>query len=80
MHPLIPDLTKLSEEELHNKRTELQNRLGYAYRIGNGEMVHQLQLLLQDYAFEVERRYKKLLDDNQRTNPKNNNDPKDLTN
>lgn len=67
MHPLAPDLVTLSDEELHNKRSELQGRLNYAYRIGSTDMVNQLQLLLQDYAVEVERRNQKMLDDAQKT-------------
>jgi hypothetical protein len=67
MHPLAPDLGKLSEEELHTKRGELQGRLNYAYRIGSTDMVNQLQLLLQDYAMEVERRNQKMLDDAQKS-------------
>jgi len=69
MHPLAPDLTKLTEDELHTKRAELNNRLNYAYRIGNPEMVQQLTLLQQDYALEVERRYKKMFDESQKNNP-----------
>lgn len=67
MHPLAPDLAGLSDEELHTKRSELQNRLGYAYRIGSPDMVGQLQLLLQDYAMEVERRNQKMLADAQKS-------------
>jgi hypothetical protein len=63
MHPLAPDLTKLSDEELHTKRSELQNRMGSAYRMGSADMVGQLQLLLQDYAMEVERRNQKMMED-----------------
>ena len=78
MHPLAPDLTKLTEDELHTKRSELQNRMNYAYRIGNAEMVHQLTLLMQDYTLEVERRYKRMLDDSQKNNP-NGDGPQDIT-
>jgi len=62
-HPLTPDLTSLSDEELHTKRAELTSRMGYAYRIGSADMVGQIQLLLQDYAMEVERRNQKMMDD-----------------
>ena len=78
MHPLSPDLTKLTDEELHTKRAELNNRLSYAYRIGNGDMIGQLQLLLQDYAFEVEQRNRKMLDDAQK-NGRLGDGPKDIT-
>ena len=67
MHPLAPNLETLSDEELHTKRSELQNRMGMAYRMGSAEMVGQLQLLLQDYAMEVERRNQKMMDDAQKS-------------
>jgi len=79
MHPLSPDLTKLTDEELHTKRAELQTRLGYAYRIGNGDMVHQLTLIIQDYALEVEARNKKMLDDAQKSGHLGGDGPKDIT-
>ena len=67
MHPLAPDLTKLSDEELHTKRSELMNRMSQAYRFGSADMVGQLQLLLQDYAMEVERRNQKMMQDAQKS-------------
>ena len=67
MHPLVPDLSKLTDDELYTKRSELQNRLGFAYRMGYSDMVHQLNLLLQDYAMEVEIRNKKMLEDAQKS-------------
>lgn len=67
MHPLAPDLTGLSDEELHTKRGELQGRMNYAYRIGSADMANQLQLLLQDYAVEVERRNQKMMADAQKS-------------
>ena len=62
MHPLAPDLSKLTDEELHTKHAELTNRLMFAYRMGHSDMVGQMTLLLQDYAVEVEKRNQKLLD------------------
>jgi len=40
MHPLTNDLSKLSEEELHSKRSDLNTRLSFAYRMGHGDMVN----------------------------------------
>jgi len=81
MHPLAPDLTKLSDEELHTKRSELMNRMSQAYRFGSADMVGQLQLLLQDYAMETERRNRILLDQAQKTGRmgKDDDGAKDLT-
>ena len=78
MHPLAPDLTKLTDDELYIKRAELQNRLGYAYRIGSADMVNQLNLLIQDYALEVEARNKKMMDEAQKSG-RLGDGPKDIT-
>lgn len=63
MHPLAPDLTKLTDDELHQKRAELNNRLMFAYRMGHTDMIHQVQLLVGDYDLEIQKRNQKLLDD-----------------
>lgn len=62
-HPLTPDLSKLSIDELTNKMSDLQKRLMYAYRIGQSDMVGQLQLLLQDYQEEMNNRNRKALEE-----------------
>ena len=69
MHPLAPELSGLSDDELHKKRAELQNRMMFAYRMGHGDMIGQLQLLVGDYDMEIQRRDQKMLDDLQRNNP-----------
>jgi hypothetical protein len=82
MHPLAPDLSKLTDDELHTKRGELQTRMSQAYKFGSADMVGQLQLLLQDYAMEVERRNQLMLDQAQKSGRISNNDnsAKDITN
>jgi hypothetical protein len=62
MHPLAPDLSKLTDEELHSKHAELVNRMTFAYRMGQGQLVEQMQLLMADYANEVAVRNQRLLD------------------
>jgi hypothetical protein len=62
MHPLAPDLSKLTDEELNQKRGELQNRLIMSYRMANPDLVTQLQLLLQDYDMEIQTRNQRLID------------------
>ena len=63
MHPLAPSLSGLSDDELHKKHGELQNRLMFAYRMGQGQMVGQLQMLLDDYLIEIQTRNQKMFDD-----------------
>lgn len=70
MHPLAPDLSKITDDELQRKRGELQNRLMASYRMGNSDLVMQLQLLLQDYDMEMQNRNQKLMDQLQK-NSKN---------
>jgi hypothetical protein len=61
-HPLAPDLSGLTEDELHKKRAELQNRLMFSHRTGNADLVGQIQLLLQDYDTEIQIRNQKMLE------------------
>jgi hypothetical protein len=62
-HPLTPDLSKLSMEDLTNKISDLQRRLTYAFRIGQSDMVGQLQLLMQDYNTELSERNRRQLEE-----------------
>ena len=82
MHPLTNDLSKLTDEELHSKRSDLQNRLSFAYRMGHADMVNQLQLVLDDYAMEIEIRNRRMLEQAQKSGRIGNNDnpAKDITN
>jgi hypothetical protein len=68
MHPLAPNLTGLTDEELHSKRAELQNRLNFSYRSGYGQLVGQLQMLLQDYDMEIQARNQRMLANLQKNN------------
>lgn len=62
-HPLTPDLSKLTVDELTNKTSELLNRISTAYRMGNNDMIYQLQMLLNDYQAEMDMRNRKALAD-----------------
>ena len=80
MHPLVTDLTGLSDDELSSKQSEIVSRISQAYSFGNQQMVHQLQLLQQDYALEAEKRNKKLLDQMQKGKKESDDDSaKDIT-
>ena len=62
MHPLAPDLTKLTDDELQKKRSELQNRLAFVYRTGNADLVGQLSMLINNYDIEIQARNQQLMD------------------
>ena len=66
MHPLTPKLTELPDQELQDKITDIQNRMGIAYRMGYGQsVVGQLQLLLNDYSYEFQIRQQKMMEEMQ---------------
>jgi hypothetical protein len=62
-HPLTPDLSKLSMDELNKKYGDLLSRITFAYRMGNSDMVYQLQLLMDDYQNEIQVRNAKALEE-----------------
>ena len=72
MHPLTPDLSKLTMEELTNKYNELIKRQLQVQRTGNWSLMNQVTMVLEDYKAELARRQQKLLDDaNKNANFKN---------
>lgn len=48
-HPLIPSLDNLSADELLDKITELNKKLGIAYRTGNGALCNQLRMAIETF-------------------------------
>jgi len=67
MHPLIGDLSSLSDVELQKKQSELIKRLNQSYRSGSSHLFQQLSLLLQSYNEEIQRRQQKVIDDARRS-------------
>ena len=63
MHPLVGDLSALSDNEVNEKYASLIRRLNQATRMGYGDAVQQLQMFLGDYQAEIQRRQEKLLND-----------------
>jgi hypothetical protein len=65
-HPLSPDLSKMSLDELNQKHSDLVKRITSAYRMGSADMVAQLQMLMNDYQAEIQRRGERALDEMQK--------------
>jgi hypothetical protein len=63
MHPLLPDLSGMTMDELTKKHTDLLGRLTQAYRWGNGDMVAQLQMIMNGYQAEISLRNQKALEE-----------------
>lgn len=63
MHPLTPDLSALKDEELHKKVSEITQKLTQSYRFGSYELAGQLHMILEDYNAELDRRYRKTIEE-----------------
>jgi hypothetical protein len=59
MHPLSTNLSSLNDDELQKKFGELQRRLIQASRFGPFDLVPQLQMLMDDYQFEISERHRR---------------------
>ncbi len=55
MHPLQPDITGLTDQELENKITELTKKYFQAIRLVPGA-ANQISMLLEGYKWEQQRR------------------------
>lgn len=49
LHPFIGDLADKSIEDLQSTITGLSNKLTFAYRTGNGPLIHQLTMAIESY-------------------------------
>ena len=58
-HPLIPNLDSLSEQELLDKITELNRKLGIAYNTGNSYLCNQLRMAIESYQNKYQERIRK---------------------
>ena len=48
-HPLINDIGELDEQQLMDKITELNGKLTVAMRMGNSNLINQVQMAIETY-------------------------------
>lgn len=60
-HPFINDISDKSLEELQTTISNLMNKLTFAYKMGNGPMIHQLQLAISTYKEEYSKKMDALM-------------------
>jgi hypothetical protein len=68
MHPLSPDLSSVTDAELHKKHGELIKRLHQAQRYGS-DVAFQLSMLMGDYQAEIQRRNAVVMEEARKNNP-----------
>jgi hypothetical protein len=56
MHPLAPDASGFSDAELQQKIIELNKKRATAYRMGSSDLIHQIELMYNDYLEEQNKR------------------------
>jgi len=61
MHPLVSDLSGLSTEELHKKYNELMQKYNQAHRFGPTSVLPQMQMILENYRYEMDTRNRKIM-------------------
>jgi gamma-glutamyl:cysteine ligase YbdK (ATP-grasp superfamily) len=68
LHPLAVDASELTDSELDKKVQELSKKLMMANRMGNYELIQQVQMLLNDYQEAQRTRERKQLEETLRDN------------
>lgn len=63
MHPLVPNLSELSNEDLHKKYNELMQKMNQAYRFGPTSVIPQMQMILENYKHEMDTRNRKVMEE-----------------
>lgn len=58
-HPFIHNLEDKSLEDLQNTISDLTKKINFAYRTGNGPLIHQINMALESYRDA----YQKKMDD-----------------
>ena len=60
-HPFINNLEDKTLEEIQTTISELTKKLTFAYRTGNGPLIHQLTMALESYKNEYAKKIDKLI-------------------
>lgn len=60
-NPLLPDLSKIKNEDLENKINELMKKYFIAAKFGQGTVCQQISILLETYKEEQSRRHQETM-------------------
>jgi hypothetical protein len=63
-HPLIGSLEEFTPEQLLDKITELNRKLGIAYSMGNGHLCNQLRMAIENHQNKYQEKIRKTTDTN----------------
>lgn len=60
-HPFINNLSDKSLEEIQKILSDLNNKITFAYRTGNGPLIHQLQMAIESYRIEYNKKMDEMI-------------------
>ena len=55
-HPFINNISDKNLEELQNTVADLNTKLSFAYRTGNQPLIHQLQMVIESYRNQMNKK------------------------
>ena len=68
-HPFVNNISGKTREELSNDLSDLTKKLGFAYRMQNGPLIQQLQMVMESYKAEYNKKMDEMF---KKQNIKNN--------
>ena len=63
-HPLIGSLEEFTPEQLLEKITELNRKLGIAYNMGNGHLCNQIRMAIESHQAKYQEKIRRNTDTN----------------
>lgn len=78
MHPLAPDVTKLTDTELQSKILELGKKMNTAFRMGDPNLIGQIQMLYNEMLEEQTKRERRKIEELMKSNGKDFDDIIDI--
>lgn len=68
-HPLITDIDHLTVDELQGKISELQKKLSFAQRTGNGHLVAQIRMAIETFSNRYQAKLQAMQDEQRKNSP-----------
>jgi hypothetical protein len=68
-HPLINNIDNLTVDELQGKISELNKKLSFAHRSGNGQLANQIRMAIETFRNKYQEKMQVIQDNQNKNNP-----------
>ena len=68
-HPLITDIENFTIDELQSKISELQKKLSFAQRTGNGNLCTQIRMAIETFSNRYQSKLQAMQDEQRKNSP-----------